>query len=705
MSILPFATAASIPQDETPRPLVNKVPTSFDSSINSASFIFAQTIAQDEEPRFGKSVLFSDIPIQVFEDYDGNTLPSPLVDKVVRNPAELFQVLSNLGYQNQNGGKAEAINMLDVVIQSGDKMVAEKAKLITLAGTELFERDQGNDISNYISGLLNRETTYHRALDQILETLPEGTKVILAGHSAGAISLTSARGEDLLERAEKDYGVEIEHVASFGAPYVGDATNISGLNDRRFGKLESTQTLFSRYANNFDPVSKVSLTFSSAKDFPDNVNLSLNVPTNLLGIGAIAPNEDRPYNALAAHGSAYADSSINGYGNRDVFGVKLQANDSETPAVLDILGDSLITYPISKEQINSSVDSSTSGAMEQNDIQAIDYLNSFEFFTPEHANQFRPHLSVNGEGELTVNRALLKGPAKISLQLFAQNKQLDLASIEELLGKINSSGLANIPEEFSAADVAKLVVVLNNPDNPAAPHDLQHAAINYGTTEAEEAFGDVTASIAIPEAIKSQYAQGLASADKRAETLQTISDSLQSHWDNFRNNAPENNAFHATFATNSAFKTKAIVANANKHAASLNADQVMAHHDSKGQLHHLSHEQREQYRSLLTEEINSGEFLKTRAFNDLQRADYEDLPASSQFLVDTAYERSRAVGFETFKDAYLAGVSVGVVLDTMEPEAQSLNTYVLFGRPSSKPGFVSQFNTVFEELKREITNL
>ena len=273
----------------------------------------------------GKIVSLSDVPRESFrQQSEGSVLDG----RVIMNPAGLFQAVSNLSYEEQNAGALSPVNLMNITINSGDSASGEPAKLITVGGTEQLFSDKGNDLAEYIKGTYGTSTKYLAAVDAALQDLPEGSRVILAGHSAGAIAMLGDKGEELIKKAENEYGLEIDTVVAFGAPLVRSFGNIPGINERHIdsdgdpSQLGDTDTKFRRVAYSSDPIAN----FGSGNPLINQ-------------IGIIRPQSGmQTPSPIDAHTRAYANEDA--FTHVDALGNK-GGNTSIT-----ITGNSVTTYDL-----------------------------------------------------------------------------------------------------------------------------------------------------------------------------------------------------------------------------------------------------------------------------------------------------------------------------------------------------------------------
>ena len=284
-----------------------------------------------------------DIPRADFSNVGGRSPEHSILDNpIIRTAADTFQMLSNISYQGRNGGDSTSlggINLLKAERVSANGQT-ESVNMVFMAGTELFEQNQGNDFDDYIDTLLSKDNTYLQGLWGVLEDIDRNRssdaneKVYIYAHSAAGLALLSDKGRALIEKAKHELGVEIEHISTFGAPFKGaQGRNLAGV-------LESTGTEVDR--------------FMYPGDWITGVSPELIWPWNEIrnSAGAHQPlvaDTQIQANPIKAHGAYANGDPLTGFGHLDADGNQLNSDQAVTYRVIS---DSVRSYDI-PEELNS----------------------------------------------------------------------------------------------------------------------------------------------------------------------------------------------------------------------------------------------------------------------------------------------------------------------------------------------------------------
>lgn len=139
----------------------------------------------------------------------GQSGASPNQTGRVGSAAELAQTV----FAGYNGGRNGPVSITPATIREGDK--ATPAHLVTISGTEGVEGQSTGWITNLRSGFEQNNPGLRNARDAILRTVPEGSNLVLAGHSQGGMIAQQLAADPEIQ---KRYNV-ISTVA-YGSPLI-----------------------------------------------------------------------------------------------------------------------------------------------------------------------------------------------------------------------------------------------------------------------------------------------------------------------------------------------------------------------------------------------------------------------------------------------------------------------------------------------------
>ena len=125
---------------------------------------------------------------------------------------------------------------------------SQEVWLVTLMGINFYTRNSNNLFSYLHAAFNTRGRYFNRAKDGILQNVPEGAKLVLAGHSLGGMII-----QQLMCAEEITSRYEVLNTLTFGSPYVVVDT------DKREGRLV-------RFEERYDIIPRVSIAILLARD-------------------------------------------------------------------------------------------------------------------------------------------------------------------------------------------------------------------------------------------------------------------------------------------------------------------------------------------------------------------------------------------------------------------------------------------------------
>ncbi len=169
------------------------------------------------------ALIFSFVPGTV--EAAGNT-------KTFSNAAEICQYV----YDGYNQGKKGPITVTKGTLKKG--WSSKEVYLVTLSGTEWVFNQSTEALTDLFAGFNLRNAYYYNVVNVILENIPKGANIVLAGHSLGGMIAQQVAADSTIKAK-----YNILNVVTFGSPLL--AAGFREGTVRRLGDISDVVPLLS----------------------------------------------------------------------------------------------------------------------------------------------------------------------------------------------------------------------------------------------------------------------------------------------------------------------------------------------------------------------------------------------------------------------------------------------------------------------------
>jgi len=200
-------TVASDKAANTTKPDLSKTPTLDPYSKSSFEMASVKTV----DTFANRPVASHPSPDQLKSDFHGLKPGTPSANQTgqINNAADMAQYV----FAGYNGGKYGPVSIAPATIHQGGK--DKQAYLVGISGTEGVPNQSTGWITNFKAGFMVNNPGLRNAKDAIFRSVPEGSNLVLAGHSQGGmIAQQLAADPDI----KKHYNVV--DTETFGSPLV-----------------------------------------------------------------------------------------------------------------------------------------------------------------------------------------------------------------------------------------------------------------------------------------------------------------------------------------------------------------------------------------------------------------------------------------------------------------------------------------------------